>query len=155
MKVLHIPYSYPPDPPGGTEVYVKGLVKELRSRGVDSLVAAAGHSKGSYEYEGTKVYRFLTSASQDLADLYGMRDDQALEALDGILKQESPDLLHLHALTAGASPGFGVLAKEYGAAVVFSYHTPAVSCQRGTLFRWGSTNCDGVLRGRTCSACTL
>ncbi len=38
---------------------------------------------------------------------------------------------------------------------MFSYHTPTVSCQRGTLLRWGSEVCDGVLDVHTCARCAL
>jgi glycosyltransferase involved in cell wall biosynthesis len=46
-------------------------------------------------------------------------------------------------------------AKRAGLPVVFTYHTPTVSCQRGTLLRWGMELCDGRLDVRTCTACSL
>src|SRR5581483_8552882 len=36
-----------------------------------------------------------------------------------------------------------------------TYHTPTVSCVRGTLLQWGSRVCDGQLRVSRCAACTL
>jgi glycosyltransferase involved in cell wall biosynthesis len=39
--------------------------------------------------------------------------------------------------------------------VVFTYHTPTTTCQRGTLAEWGTQPCDGLLDARRCTACTL
>jgi glycosyltransferase involved in cell wall biosynthesis len=41
--------------------------------------------------------------------------------------------------------------------VIFTAHLPALGyiCQRGTLLRWGSEVCDGVLDTGRCSACYL
>src|SRR5439155_20479108 len=35
------------------------------------------------------------------------------------------------------------------------YHTPTVTCQRGTLLRWGIEACDGTLDLKTCTQCSL
>ncbi len=39
--------------------------------------------------------------------------------------------------------------------MVFTYHTPTVSCQRGTLLLWGEDFCDGKLDVIRCAGCTL
>ena len=39
--------------------------------------------------------------------------------------------------------------------MVFTYHTPTVSCQRGTLLLWGEDFCDGKLDVIRCPGCTL
>jgi glycosyltransferase involved in cell wall biosynthesis len=46
-------------------------------------------------------------------------------------------------------------AKSRGVPVVFTYHTPTVSCQRGTLLLWGQSFCDGKLDVKRCAGCTL
>ena len=46
-------------------------------------------------------------------------------------------------------------AHAAGAKVVFTYHTPTVSCVRGTMMRMGRSACDGRLDRRRCSACVL
>ena len=40
MTVLHVTYSFPPDPPGGTELYVEALSRELAAIGVRSVIVA-------------------------------------------------------------------------------------------------------------------
>jgi glycosyltransferase involved in cell wall biosynthesis len=47
------------------------------------------------------------------------------------------------------------VAKQRGLPVFFTYHTPTVSCQRGTLMLWGKEMCDGVLKVRRCTSCSL
>src|SRR5205807_8619547 len=59
------------------------------------------------------------------------------------------------ALTAGVSLRTVDEAQRRGIPVVFTYHTPTVSCQRGTLMRWGREVCDGVLDLDRCVPCTL
>src|SRR5207344_3638668 len=72
-----------------------------------------------------------------------------------ILEEERPDVLHQHALTPGCSSDLSRQAKARRIPVVFTYHTPTVTCQRGTLMEWGSTVCDGRLDVARCTACSL
>ncbi len=72
-----------------------------------------------------------------------------------MLDEERPDVVHLHAFTHAVSPRLAREAKQRGIPVVFSYHTPTVSCQRGTLMRWGKSSCNGRLDLDLCTRCTL
>src|SRR5262249_11327255 len=45
------------------------------------------------------------------------------------------------------------VAKQQGLPVFFTYHTPTVSCQRGTMMFRGEEACDGVLNVRRCTTC--
>ena len=91
----------------------------------------------------------------DPRELYGDGDPRAAAAFARILDEERPDVVHLHAFTCAVSLRLVREAKRRDIPVVFSYHTPTVSCQRGTLLRWGSEICDGVLDIRACARCTL
>ena len=156
MKVVHVPFCYWPDPVGGTEVYVESLAKQQQQQGLQILVAAPAELNQAYSYSGLKVRRFpVTQRVQDVADLYGEGDALAAEAFGRILEEERPDLVHLHAFTHGASLRLVREAKKREISVIFNYHTPTVSCQRGTLMRWGSEACDGVLDVTRCTRCTL
>jgi glycosyltransferase involved in cell wall biosynthesis len=46
-------------------------------------------------------------------------------------------------------------AHEFGARLVVTYHTPTVSCLRGTMMHIGRAPCDGVLDVTRCTACAL
>ena len=155
LTVLHIVYSYPPDPPGGTEVYVHGLCRHLRERGVRSVVVAPGRGDETHLIDGIRVRRFAYAGKAAIEDIYGMGDPKAADAFRRILEEEAPDLVHQHALTPACSVEVAEQVKASGRPLVFTYHTPTVSCVRGTLLRWGREVCDGRLDAGACSACLL
>jgi glycosyltransferase involved in cell wall biosynthesis len=76
-------------------------------------------------------------------------------AVGRILAEEAPDLVHQHALTPACSTLLAQECKRRGLPVVFTYHTPTATCQRGTLLAWGTDQCDGRLDVARCTACTL
>jgi glycosyltransferase involved in cell wall biosynthesis len=156
MKVIHVPFCFYPDPIGGTEVYVDALAHHLHKRGVRVVIAAPGEGSAASVHDGLPVRRFaVTKNVGDLRDLYGEGDDLAAREFGYILDDEHTDVVHLHAFTRGASLRLVREAKRRGIPVVFTYHTPTVSCQRGTLMRWGEEVCDGALDLHTCARCTL
>jgi glycosyltransferase involved in cell wall biosynthesis len=156
MKVLHVTYSFAPDPMGGTEVYVADLCRGLETRGVRAVIAAPGRDADAYEIDGLSVCRFPFTTHPDALDtLYGAGDQAAADAFEAVLDAERPDLVHQHALSPACSGELVVRAERRGLPVVFTHHTPTVSCQRGTLLRWGTEICDGRLDFRQCTACTL
>jgi glycosyltransferase involved in cell wall biosynthesis len=158
-KVLHVPFTYYPDPIGGTEVYVESLARELKPLGYHSVIAAPSSSGSDEEYviQGIRVHRFRGSKSSKnlVQELYGDGDEAAGTAFERILHCERPDLLHLHAFTRSVSIHLLRAARKRLIPVIFTYHTPTVSCQRGTLMRWGEYVCDGVVEPRRCAACCL
>jgi len=137
-------------------VYVQSLASQLQASGIHVLVAAPGKQNAAYLHAGLEVRRFaINDKISDLRTLYGAGDPIAAEHFGHILDDEQPDLVHLHAFTRGASLLVMREAKERGLPVVFTYHTPTVSCQRGTLLRWGTEICDGRLDLQICTQCTL
>jgi glycosyltransferase involved in cell wall biosynthesis len=155
MRVLHVPYSFFPDPAGGTEVYVEGLAACQRSFGYDAAVAAPGDGPARYEQRGIPVWRFPVSSGLDLRDMYGLGDKKAAEAFARILDEFAPDIVHLHAFTSAVSVRLAEKAAERRIPIVMNYHTPTVSCSRGTLLKWGAEICDGHLDQRVCTSCAL
>jgi glycosyltransferase involved in cell wall biosynthesis len=156
MKVIHVPYCFAPDPIGGTEVYVAQLTRELRRFGVDTTVAAPSETSRAYTIDGQRVRRFAISTKvTDVVQLYGEGDALAATEFAKILDEEKPDIVHLHAFTSAVSLRLVRAAKSRGVSVVFTYHTPTVTCQRGTLLLWGKTLCDGRLDVHRCAGCTL
>jgi len=157
VRVVHVPFGYFPDAVGGTEVYVAQLARDLRTHGVQSVVAAPADVQVSrrYEHENTPVYRFDVAAASSVADVYGEGDPAAARSLAAILADVDADVLHLHAFTRAASIRAVRAAKQAGIAVVFTYHTPTASCVRGTLLRDGHEPCDGALIAQRCAACLL
>ncbi len=155
MKVIHVPFGFRPDPVGGTEVYVEALAREQQRRGLETVVAAPGGENSAHTDAGLSVRRFATTGSQSLNSLYGDGDETARREFETIMDQERPDLVHLHAFTSAVSAGLAADAHQRGVRLVFTYHTPTVSCQRGTLLRWGREVCDGTLHVHLCAGCAL
>ena len=156
--VLHVPYTYFPDRTGGTETYVAALARGLRARGLSSAIAAPVDSgpPRSYSHDGFDVHRFGTSGGAlPLEDQYGAGDPVAAEQFAAVIERVRPRLVHLHAWTSGISLRLLRAAKAAGCPVVFTYHTPAVSCARGSLMIYGQSVCDGALFVDRCSRCVL
>ena len=156
MKVIQVPFCFYPDPVGGTEVYVAALSRYLQQQQVSVIVAAPAAVSQYYLYHNLPVYRFAVSNKvENIREIYGEGDLQAASEFSRILEAEQPDLVHIHAFTSGVSLRLVQAAKARQIPVVFTYHTPTVTCQRGTLMRWGTQICDGKLNLHTCAQCTL
>lgn len=155
VRSLHVPFTFFPDAAGGTEVYVASLARHLRQVGQEAMIAAPGNDEVSYRYGGLSVRRFPVSDRLSLRELYSEGDRLAARSFARILQEEQPDVVHLHAWSAGVSLQMVHAAKRRNIPVVFTYHTPGVSCPRGTLMRWGRETCDGALNTGRCTACAL
>lgn len=153
--VLHVPFTYFPEPCGGTEIYVHGLALGLPRLGFEVAVAAPGRAKQEYQHDGVAVYRFAVDQRQRLEHAYGEPDQQAAEGFADLLGQLQPAVVHLHARTAAVSGRLVDIAHEHGARVVFTYHTPTVSCARGTMLLHGTAPCDGRLERARCIRCAM
>ena len=155
MKVLHVPFCFRPDQIGGTEVYVEALAHEQLAQGLDVTIAAPAQHNAAYVADGLNVRRFATSPQQQLTTLYGAGDRTASAAFGAILDDERPDIIHMHAFTSAVSVRTVEEARRRGIGVVFTYHTPTVSCQRGTLLLHGREVCDGTVLVQRCAECGL
>ena len=156
MKIIQIPYCYYPDPVGGTEVYVESLAQNIALSGHTCIVAAPGEKTEEYLHKGIRVRRYAISQGKcSLGELYGLQDEKAVLEFVKILDEEKPDIVHMHALTRGASPELIKEATKREIKTVFTYHTPTASCQRGTLLLFGKKVCDGKVEAKRCAACAL
>lgn len=156
IRVLHVPFCYYPDAVGGTEVYVASLAHALVAAGTACVIAAPARQSASYMHDGLRVRRFAFNPQiTDLSELYGEGDIRAAEEFAAVLDEELPDIVHLHAFGRDVSLRLMRAGHARNIPVIFTYHTPTVSCQRGTLLRWGNQVCDGALDLTRCTACTL
>ncbi len=156
MKVLHLPYTYFPEPSGGTEVYVADLVRELRALDVSGAIAyASPESARRYEWDHVPVHRVQLKRPRSLDAFYGAADRAIVAEYLRVATEERPDVIHLHAYTPTLNGAVARALRTAGFRVVATYHTPTVTCQRGTLLRFGHVVCDGVMLVARCSACVL
>src|ERR1700733_2661391 len=138
MKTAHLVYSFPPDPVGGTEVYVDRLATGLVAQGEEVVVVAPGARTERYGLNGLAVRRYAAAGANLPIDvLYGRGDPRAAAAVSAILAEERPDVVHQHALTPACSVEIAASVKAAGLPLVFTYHTPTVTCTRGTLLEQG------------------
>ncbi|HEX5215716.1 MAG TPA: glycosyltransferase [Vicinamibacterales bacterium] len=155
MRVLHVSYSWLPAPPGGTEIYVDRLMRDLDGLGVESVVAAPAATGGGDTIDGRRVYRFQASGEDStIESLYG-GDAAAAAKFAAVLDEVAPDVLHQHAFSPACSSALIQMARARGIATVFTYHTPTASCVRGTLMQWGTRQCDGLMEPKACTKCVL
>jgi len=163
IKILHLAFTWWPDPSGGTEVYVRGLAEELSKLGVENVIAAPAARRsdigyGIWEEGGNKVrvWRFeCREGGGDLGEIYGEGDPVAAESFKKVLDAEKPGIVHFHAWSPAVSILLVREVKRRGLRMVQTYHTPTLSCPRGTLMRWGKIVCDGDLARRPCAACCI
>ena len=155
MKIVQVPYCFYPDPAGGTEVYTCLLAKHLVRLGEEAVIAAPAEKEAVYRHEGLVVRRFGFAKKLSLDDLYGEGDAVAAASFGRLLDEERPHLVHFQAFSPGVSLRALREAKKRNIRTVLTYQTPTVSCQRGSLMRWGRAVCDGKQRVHLCSQCTL
>ena len=155
LDVLHVPFTYFPDPVGGTEVYVAALAKALCGAGLTTAVAAPGDRNDEYVHDDVHVFRFAGVKKADLLEAYGAPDELAALAFSAILTRVRPRIVNLHARSSVVSERLVDAAHSAGARVIFTYHTPTVTCARGTMMRFGTATCDGKMDARQCTECVL
>jgi glycosyltransferase involved in cell wall biosynthesis len=118
-------------------------------------VAAPGVEPSEYVNDGLAVYRFASDRGRRLELAYGVADEIAAEGFRAVLRKTRPRIVHLHARTSAVSERLIDAAHDAGAAVIFTYHTPTVSCARGTMMLFGQQPCDGIVEPKRCTTCTL
>ncbi len=156
MKVMQAPYTFYPDPVGGTEIYVEKLAQKLLELNIESVIVAPhDKSSDSYVHGGMRVHRYRVNEVHHLHELYGEGDSKAAERFGRILDDEKPSVLHLHARSRGISIQVVREAKKKNIPVIFTYHTASVTCSRGSLLQWGEKVCDGKLDVQKCASCAL
>lgn len=155
QTVLHVPFTYFPDPCGGTEVYVDALAQGLGEHGFRNAIAAPGDRAVRYLHNGLPVHRFEIDRRAGFAAAYGAPDRAAARNFRAVVEEIAPAIVHLHAHTSAVSACLVDVAHDMGAQVVFTYHTPTVSCARGTMMLFGALACDGAVERRRCVECAL
>jgi glycosyltransferase involved in cell wall biosynthesis len=153
ITILHVPYTFSPDPMGGTEQYVRGLSMELQGLNYKSAIAAPALNSSHRLYESLDLYKF--GLGNDPAAAEGVPDNFAAGEFRKILAIVQPQIVHLHARTAAVSELLLEAAHVSGARTMVTYHTPTLTCMRGTMLYNGSNSCDGMLNASRCTSCVL
>lgn len=156
MKIVLFTYCFYPDPMGGTEVYVEDLAVELVRSGHEVIIAVPSSLETDDSYkEGIKIVRFPVPPIQKTDELYRHICPKLKEWFSSWIKKENPDVFHFHATTRGQSVSLFETAKQFSVPIIVTYHTPTVSCLRGSLMFLGKQPCDGFMNFQRCAACIL
>lgn len=160
MRIVQAAGWYLPTSNGGTEIYVSELSKRLRAAGHDVLIAAPdalGHQERTYEQDGFEVYRYPIPPYVTRDEAQGRVVVRGADLFHDWLRRASPDVVHVHTYVTGLGLAELRTAKSTGAKVIATTHAASLgfTCQRGTMMRWGSMLCDGVVRPSKCAACQL
>lgn len=155
LRIAFLPSSYLPDTLGGTETYVHHLSQALTERGHRVAVVHHTRNPGECSAEGYEVIRLPEHLPRRRGDLYRFGCGEEPRGFGEFLDRWRPDVVHFHALTLGAGLDHSRAVQRRGCPYLVTYHTPAFSCWRGTLIRWGKEVCDGTIRPRRCASCLL
>jgi glycosyltransferase involved in cell wall biosynthesis len=155
LSVLQASAWYPPASVGGTEVYLSGLVRELRAYGIFSrIVAPLGPQQADgYEFDDTTVRTYPVNAAPSRAELRGSTPHEGFSRFCEILREEKPDVYHQHSWSRGLGAAHFQFARDAGMKTVLTIHAPNNICLRGTMLRFGQSACDGHIDEVKCAEC--
>lgn len=134
---------------------MRALIRELAEMGWENEIAAPGKANETAMWDGVKVHRVAMADELTQEMLYGGGEPLSAQAFGRVLDVSRPDVIHFHAYSPAVSVRWLEAARVRGIACVYTYHTPTLACGRGTLMRWGSVPCDGVMTPLRCAACSL
>jgi glycosyltransferase involved in cell wall biosynthesis len=161
MRVLLVSHRFPPAHRAGTEQYVEGLARWLIGAGHEVTVLAAEKDIGRADLSlgerahaavpGLRVLELVNNLFHaDFAQTFAHPSIERLFA--GVLERERPEVVHFHHLTY-LSLRLPELAKQRGAAVLFTLHDFGLECARfGQLLHADGSLCPTVDPQR-CGAC--
>jgi glycosyltransferase involved in cell wall biosynthesis len=153
LRVVQALGWYFPESSGGTEVYVEGLVRHLRTFRVESTVAAASEAADAdYEWKHIPVHRYRVPE----AETAEIRNGTPHGGFDGFarwLRAQDADIYHQHTWTRGCGKAHFAAAKALGLKTVLTVHVPGFTCLRGTMMLDGADACDGTVDVARCTRC--
>lgn len=157
MKAAQVVGWYFPEGAGGSEQFVRALVRDLENLGIKTVVLAPrdGVTAGSYEIDGTRVVRYPVPTPRLRPEVSGVIPHRMFNVFEAAVRAERPEVVHFHSLTLGVSRWHVLAARDAGARVFVSLHVPGNVCPRGTLLEWGERPCDGLVTPGRCGACVL
>ncbi len=154
-SVLQVTAWYPPYDLGGTEVYLEGLVHELRSLGIKStvLVPRNQNADETYVYADTPVGTYLVNEIPAPKEMIDNKPHLDFNAFRAHLLKHRAAIYHQHSWTRGCGPHHLRAARDLGFRTVLTVHVPGNICLRGTMLRFGKEPCDGRVEETGCGAC--
>lgn len=140
---------------GGTEVYVEGLARALKSGGITPTVIAPRHANApaSYEHRDVKVLTYRVNERPTREELRSGHPHDNFHEFLSLIDGARGAIYHQHSWTRGCGPNHIRAAKERGMRTVLTVHVAGNICLRGTMLRFGAAPCNGHVDDRMCGAC--
>lgn len=157
--------GYPPHYIGGTEIYVSGLVDNLKRRGHCCQVVyieafCQKNAKDIYviheNYSGIMINIIRVNTYYHKLEFLIFDTElreKLIEKFQSIILKFQPDLIHMHPVQLGFDAYLIKSLAKQGHKVIFTYHTPTISCARGDLLFMGREVCDGKIIQQRCTQC--
>jgi glycosyltransferase involved in cell wall biosynthesis len=160
LSIFHLVAWYYPGPPGGSEAYVAGISRTMMMAGcrVRVVVPQCGISGiETYQHDGVSVVRYPIPSVVTREEVQGKTVVRGTEHLHDLIRRERPDVVHFHTFSTGLGIPEMRVARETGARVFVTSHLGGLGylCKRGTMMRWGESQCDGIAKPVKCAACVL
>jgi glycosyltransferase involved in cell wall biosynthesis len=158
VRIIQATGFYYPDSSGGTEAYVRSLIKELKIHEIDSIVAAPSSAEllpVKYNFDGVEVFRYPVPDKWHSEEIQGRKQPRGFEVFEDWLRAQRADIYHQHSWTTGCGAWHLWAAKRLGLKTVVTAHVPGNVCMRGTMLLHGNTACDGKIVPKRCACCWL
>lgn len=158
MRIIISSAGFYPETFGGGQVYVYNLAKELQKRGHNVIILTSMPLEGGennynikrYEYDGLSVIGVNLNPDAIIEeDRYSELSPLLLEALNRVLKDLNPDLVHLN----GLKPALIKICNELNIPYIVTTHHPGVACPNATLLRPDESLCDKPANPKWCIPC--
>ena len=137
MKILIVIHTLPRHSVGGSEVCAAALAAQLATR--HDVVVCAGRPPGTRAPRRERgpgyAIEWLDADPLRSPTLDAAYQDDAIEAqFKGVVARFAPDVVHVHGVW-GLSNNVPLIARDRGAAVVFTLHDFWLMCPRGQRLR--------------------
>jgi glycosyltransferase involved in cell wall biosynthesis len=111
----------------------------------------------TYDEGGFQVYRYPIPVRVTRDEAQGRVPVRGADRFHEWMRRARPDVVHMHTYVTGLGLAELKVARAIGAKVIATTHSASLgfTCQRGTLMRWGTSLCDGIVRAAKCGACEL
>jgi len=157
IKILFVTASYLPGPPSGTTLHVKSLVDackadhEVRVLARTNTPDAEEYALLTHEHDGVEVHT-INNTFRDAEDFFFLYSVPGVNAaLEKVLDEFAPDLVHVHHLTCLSTDLLNVLHIRR-IPTVMTLHDFWMICPRGQRIHRDGSHCETIDRER-CHGC--
>ena len=145
---------------GGTELYLRRLSQALLDMGDE--VNWAYYSEGNpgigkviVQNDGVVYYKISTRNEPRTREQVWGIDSLGVSEFRSVLRATEPECVLFNGFGPNQSPEHFTAAKDSGAHVLMTYHSPGQSCARWDLLYMGHEMCSGLIDVNRCTDCTL